>query len=260
MRCGLCAFACVALAFAAAGCGDSDPRALDPVASAADRTLDQQTGRFVTRFGGPYVWIVPGGSGSFNVPDEAMAVMMSCCPGFSDAPTVLEFRMIYPMGYAGYVQDLDVLGRPHGTVRRWVKIDLRRKLTKQLSSLPGVFQIGIVHSPVNGLALLRGSKHAKELRDETIDGVRTTHYRVTVDMEEAFAKATPQERTALSVMRVQDEGAWPAGIDVWVSNDGLVRRMRQALGDVQTMTTTFSHFGERVHLDAPRGPETVYVQ
>ena len=124
MSCGRWSLACVLLAFAAAGCGGNDPRGLDPVASAADRTLDRQTGRFVTRFDDPSnAWLVPGARGSFSVRDEAMAMTMFCCPGFTDAPTVLEFRMLYPVGYAGYEQQLDSLAL-HPTVRRWRKIDL----------------------------------------------------------------------------------------------------------------------------------------
>jgi hypothetical protein len=251
---GRWSLACVLLAFAAAGCGGSDPSGLDPVASAADRTLDKQTGRFQRILGGRVAWMVPVDSGSFSVRDEAMAVTMSCCPGPGDAPTVLEFLMLYPVGYAGYEQ-LDPFVHP--TVKRWLKVDLQRTLTKQLASLEPEFRVGITHSPVEALALLRGSKHAKKLGAETINGVRTAHYRVTVDVQEAFAKANPKERTVLRLARLQDGNAAPGHIDVWVGDDGLVRRMRQKLGVDQTMTTTLSHLGVRVHIEAPPPDETV---
>jgi hypothetical protein len=254
MGLGRWSLACVLLAFAAAGCGGSDPRGVDPVASAADRTLDKQTGRFEAILGEPSLgWMVPSGSGSFSVPDEAMDLTMSCCPGPTDAMTVLKFRMLYPVGYAGYEQIESFL---HPTVRRWVEVDLQRTLEKQLSTLEQAFQVGITHSPVGGLALLRGSKHAKKLGAEMIDGVRTTHYRVSVDLEEAFAKATPKERTALSLARRQDGKAAPARIDVWVGDDGLVGRMRREFAH-GTMTTTFSHLGASVHVEAPPAYKTV---
>lgn len=249
--------ACLLVVFAAAGCGGSDPSGHDPITSAVDRTLDKQTGRFETIFDEPSaVWIVPRALGSFNVRDEAMAVTMICCPGPSDAPSVLEFRMLYPVGYAGYEQ-VDPLAHPTATVPRWLKVDLQRKLTKQLASLEPVFRVGIAHSPIEGLALLRSSKHAKKLGAETIDGVRTTHYRVTVDVQEALAKANAKERTALRLARLQDGHAAPRQIDVWVGDNGLVRRMRQKLGDDGTMTTTLSHLGSRVHVEAPPADETV---
>jgi len=249
MRWGLCSFACVTLAFAGAGCGDSDPRALDPVASAADRTLDKQTGRFVTRIAGPYAWIVPGGSGSFSVPDEAMAVKMSCCPDAGDAPTVLDYRMLYPVAYAGYEGFEDGVFEP--SVSSWTKVDLELTLEKQLSSLEPAFQAVISHSPVDGLALLRGSKDAKKIGAETVDGMRTTHYGVTVDADEAFARATSKEQRALQLTKLQDRNAVPREIDVWVSRDGLVHLIRQKLANGLLLRTTFSQLGSKVEVKAP---------
>jgi hypothetical protein len=162
--------------------------------------------------------------------------------------------MLYPVGYAGYEQ-LESFAHP--TVRRWVQVDLQRTLEKQLSTLEPAFQVGITHSPVGGLALLRGSKHAKKLGAQTIDGVRTTHYRVSVDVEEAFAKATPEERTALRLARLQDGNAALGQIDVWVGDDGLVRWMRQELGEDGIVTTSLSHLGARVHVEAPPVDKTV---
>lgn len=244
------------LAFAAAGCGDSGPRGLDPVAAAADRTLDKQTGRFTTQLGGTGMlgdlWVVPRGSGWFSVPDEAVGATFSCCPGPTDITTVLEYRMMYPVAYAGYENGSFM----HPSVSKWMKVDLKRKLEKQLSSLEPEFQAVISRSPIDSLALLRGSRHAKKLGAETVDGMRTTHYGVTVDAEQAFAKATPNERRALQLARLQGRDAVPRQIDVWVGSDGLVRLVRQKLRN-GVVFTTFSQLGRRVEIKPPPAAEVV---
>ena len=86
--------------------------------------------------------------------------------------------------------------------------------------------------------------------------MQTTHYRVTIDMEEALAKANTMERTALRLAQVQDGKAVPAQMDVWVGSDA-ARQMAQRLGDEAAMTTTLSHLGTRVQLKAPPAAETV---
>ena len=62
----------------AAGCGGS--LALDPVASAADQTLDKQTGRFelAVKLGIPQLGSTTiSGAGSFDATEQAAALTMS---------------------------------------------------------------------------------------------------------------------------------------------------------------------------------------
>jgi hypothetical protein len=241
----------------AAGCGGSGTLALDPVASAAGRTLDKQTGRFETRAEFGMGWLTS--SGTFNAGDHAMEMTVSY-PGPTDAPISMELRMLYPVVYA------NLGGLPFGqqlpSGRSWVKVDLQRALDRLGLSLPQL-QVSADQSPADGLARLRGSKHAKKLGTETIDGVQTTHYRVAVDLKDALAKATPKQREALNRLWrfARQQGVDPAATksDVWIGDDGLVRRTTETLGGLGSVTTTFSDFGTPVHIEAPPADETVDV-
>jgi hypothetical protein len=174
-----------------------------------------------------------------------------------DAPTV-ELRMLYPMLY---VHIDGGLGRPTflPAGKSWAKLDVRRALGKLGVSLAQL-GVGGGQSPVDGLTWLGGSKHARKLGTETIDGVPTTHYRVTVDVKDALAKATPNQREALKrLLRfARQQGVEPASTrsDVWIGDDGLVRRMTQKLGPFGSVTTTFSDYGTPVHIEAPPADET----
>src|SRR6186713_163097 len=82
----------------AAGCSGS--LSLDPVASAADKTLDQQTGRFtltinvrVPETGRTTI----SGEGSFDAAKQAAALTMNV-PGLGAARS-MEMRMLYPTTY-----------------------------------------------------------------------------------------------------------------------------------------------------------------
>jgi hypothetical protein len=243
------------LVVVASGCGGSGTLALDPVASAAGRTLDKQTGRFETsiEFGLGHLT----GSGTFDASNHDTEMTMTY-PGASDAPISMELRMLYPVVY------LDLNGLAFGSKlpngKSWVKVDLRRALDKLGLTLPQL-GMGGSQSPVDGLARLRGAKHAKKLGTETIDGTQTTHYRVTVDVKDALAKATPNQREALQrLLRfASQQGVDPASTtsDVWIGGDGLVRRTTERLGGLGSVTTTFSDFGTPVHIEAPPADETV---
>src|SRR5438105_4474404 len=84
----------VAFALIATGCGGGGALALDPVASAADRTLDKRTGRFETTFGFGLGEVTA--SGSFNAAEEALQLSTEL-PGPTDAPVPIELRMRYPV-------------------------------------------------------------------------------------------------------------------------------------------------------------------
>jgi len=237
----------------AAGCSGGG-LALDPVASAADRTLDKQTGRFemavnvdIPQFGRTTI----RGGGTFSNPDQAMQMTMDV-PGIGTPTSSMELRMLYPMVY----MHVPTFPLPNG--KSWIKVDLRRALQKVGMNLP---QPGGTQSPTDALGQLRGSKNAKKLGTDTIDGVRATHYRVKVDLDEALARATPQQRKVLqqlaSTARRHGIDFVPKHVDVWVGDDGLVRRFNENFGRVGRVTMTFSDYGTPVAIEPPPPDETV---
>lgn len=59
----------------------------------------------------------------------------------------------------------------------------------------------------------------EDLGEETIRGVKTTHYFVTFDMEDLLANATPEQRAEIEAQQLPvDE----LPMDLWISDDGLI--------------------------------------
>ena len=240
------------VALIASGCGGGS-LSLDPVASAADRTLDKQTGRFelaivVSAPQGGQTSIA--GAGSFDADRQAAAITMSV-PGIGTGSGV-EMRMIYPVTY----MRLGAFALSPG--KTWIKVDLQKAANTLGVKLP---QVGGNPSPADALAQLRGSKNAKKLGTETIDGVKSTHYRVKVDLDKALARATPQQRKALKnlIRAAKRDGVdvVPKHVDVWIGDDGLVRRFNEKFGSVGTLVMTFSDYGKPVDIEAPPADETL---
>ena len=236
----------------ASGCGGG--LSLDPVASAANRTLDKQTGRFelaiklsVPQLGSTTI----NGAGSFDAAEQSAALTMN---GIGTSTGSMELRMLYPVTYMRFAN------LPLPTDKSWIKVDLEKAANTLGVKLPQ-FQLGGNPSPTDALAQLRGSKDAKKLGTETIDGVNTTHYRVTIDVDKALARATPQQRKALKqlIQAAKRNGVdvAPTYADVWIGDDGLVRRFSEKLGSVGTIAMTFSDYGEPVQIEAPPANETL---
>ena len=239
----------------AAGC--SGGLALDPVASAADQTLDKQTGRFelaikvsLPQRGSTTI----SGVGSFDSAKQAAAITMNVpLMGAGAATSSMELRMLYPVTY------MRVESLPLPADKSWIKVDLQKAANTLGVKLP--LQLGGNQSPTDALAQLRGSKDAKKLGTDTIDGVKATHYRVKIDVDKALARATPQQRKALKelIRAAKRDGVdvVPTHADVWIGDDGLVRRFTEKLGSVGTMAMTFSDYGEPVTIEAPPVDETI---
>jgi hypothetical protein len=249
----------LALALVAAGCGSGGSLALDPVASAADRTLDKGTGRFdlQTAFTLPLLGrATVSGEGSFDNAKQAMDVTLNVNGIGAGMPTSVELRLLQQAMYV-QLEGLPAGGQlPNG--KSWVKVDLERALKKLGVDLAN---LGVGQSPTGVLAQLRGSTNTQKVGTETVDGVRTTHYRGTVDVQDALDQATAKERKTLQ--RLLDEAkahgvdATSTTFDVWVGDDGLVRRLTQRVGNVGHLTMTFSDYGEPVHIEAPAADATV---
>src|SRR5438067_2308558 len=253
-----------ALAFVliAAGCGGGGALTLDPVASAADRTLDKHSAHVALAMklrqpqGGTTLTV--SGNGAFSEPQQAFEMTLNLPDLLGSGPTSIEMRMLFPVMYMQFNGLPAAQQLPNG--KTWVKIDLHQQLKKLGVDLQQL-QMSGNQSPGDALAQLRGSKDAKKIGTETIDGVRTTHYRAKVDLNKALAKATPRERRAIKRLlrsaKQQGFDAAPTRVDVWVGDDGLVRRLTERLGGAGTVTMTFSDYGAPVQIDVPPADETI---
>jgi hypothetical protein len=142
--------------------------------------------------------------------------------------------------------------------KQWVKVDLEALARQQgidLSSL-----VNANPTPTSALAYLRGAGHVEKVGSDKVQGVSTTHYKVTLDLERAAAKSSGSTRKSLR--RVIDLGGvkkLPA--DVWIDGDGYLRRIEYAQpagnGRAVRLAMELHDFGKPVAVKPPPADSVV---
>ena len=143
--------------------------------------------------------------------------------------------------------------------KQWVKLDLGQLGKQQgldLSSLASTSP-----TPASALSYLRGSSKVREVGSESVGGVDTTHYKVTVDLERAAAKSTGAEQRSLD-RAIQASGVKKLPLDVWVDGKGYVRKVvyaqRAGTGSKPVrVTMTLHDYGAPVTVKPPPASATV---
>jgi hypothetical protein len=112
--------------------------------------------------------------------------------------------------------------------------------------------------PAKLLPFLREtSGDVRAVGQDVLDGVETTHYEGTLDLQKIVDQATGDDRAELQdtldfLKRIKEPTTIPYGL--WVDGSGLARRLRYVEGSNQPATATtidFSDFGVAVVLDLP---------
>jgi hypothetical protein len=228
---------------------------LDPVARAASSTNDDSF-RFAFRAAGAATGDLRG-AGAYDAEAERLQIgfdlpsptggsmRMDVVTDTSDGAVVYaRFPLLAPMlpdGKTWLRLDVGKLAKGHGV-----------DLTQLLQANQG--------SPAPVLDALIKSKTSVKLGRETVGGVGTTHYRASVDAKEyALANVRGEAREQLErVLGAAKVVTFP--VDVWVGDDGLVRRLRLTVPDVTpnqtgggsvTFTEELSGYGEPVDVALP---------
>jgi len=153
--------------------------------------------------------------------------------------------------------------------KEWVKIDLR----EAASQVPGLdldqFMQFANNGPQTTLEYLEGvSGPIEPVGTETVHGARTTQYRTSIDVAKMTNAVPEGQREALGSMidqLVKQTGLDSIPVDVWVGEDGLVRKLVMTLtmkqpggSDSATASMTFELFdyGEPVHITLPLSSDT----
>jgi hypothetical protein len=234
----------MALALAACGGGGGGALSLDPVASAADKTVKQGSERFTLHVegglpSGRYLgFTVRGvannadGSGRFSV------VFTEGGKSFH-VDAVADGSIIYMRS------DLFASKLPGG--KSWIKVDVKKLADKAgLGSLTGLQE----SSPARPLQALRAAGKTTKVGKATIAGVPTTKYHTIVDLE--------KEKLA------DQMGAKHLPIDVWIDRKGLVRKMSFAQSPADpTKAGKFTYvlrgFGPAVTVKPPPSDEAIDI-
>jgi len=230
------------------GCGGSG--STDPVQTALARS--ERAGGVRVAFtlgidliGGPNSENTITGTGTFD--GTAADMTYTIAPGYlNNTSTLLA-------GHAGTMQARYVetaegapvlystfafVGHQLPAGKTWMKLDVGASIA--LIPSETLVAIGdLVTNPAEIVALLHAASALRAIGPETIDGTPTTHYSVGVTLDTA-----KQESNAAQVF-AQDlvtQGAKNSGqVDVWVGEDGLIRRIElpydSATNGVETLNT-----------------------
>jgi hypothetical protein len=256
-------------------CGGGDSVAADPVAEAATKTTEAGSSRieftmameaegrsFTMRGDGVFDYTSPRGRMTLDLGD--LAALAGGKLGNGRMEFLLDGRAYY-MKFPGAMQ---LVGK------QWLKIDL-----EDIGELTGA-DLGALQqanqNPAQLMQFLRGaSDDIEELGKEDVRGVETTHYRATVDLEEAAEQGADigefsdemREQLQAEIERMKAQtGLETLPVDVWVDDENLLRRMKMELSFAvegeqvgMDMTMDFFDFGVDVRVARPPADQTIDI-
>jgi len=151
-------------------------------------------------------------------------------------------------------------GLPAG--KQWVRLDLA-----QLAQQQGVDLGSLVNSnpsPTGALAYLQGSTgDVQKVGTETVDGVDTTHYKATIDLEKAAQKATGKQRDSIRRV-ITVSGVKKLPVEVWIDDDGYVRKVayveHSGRNQSSNITMQLRDFGPHASITSPPSSSVIDFQ
>lgn len=157
-------------------------------------------------------------------------------------------------------------------LKPWIKFDLQELGGQQGLGLGQLMQFGAQSDPTQALAYLRAaSDDVEEVGTEDVRGVETTHYRMTVELARIADAAPPEQREALRAQTEQLRelsGISRVPTEVWVDEEGLVRRQRLTYRDMRfapgqegdmNVTMELYDFGVEVDVEPPAADEVTDI-
>lgn len=163
----------------------------------------------------------------------------------------MEQRLV---GGAMYIKMPMLSQLPGGSSKPWIKVSLDELSKKSGMNLDQMLQQSRQMDPVQNTKMLTASKDAREVGEETVNGVKTTHYTGTYRMEDAIAKLPPEQQEAYRKTLAQ-VGMQNMHFDLWVDGQQLPRQMimktAQGAQGAMTVTTSYREFGKPVQIDEP---------
>ena len=272
---GRSAAVAAALAIAAAataGCGGgstSSALSLDPVAAAATRTQDAGAARirFAMVISAPQLGktLRMRGTGAIDGTSAELSFKLGSMLGQMGLPSsmgglaqlkntsIKEVALEQNGDYVIYMQ-LGFLSSQLPGGKQWIKLDVS-KLGKAAGLDLGKLMSGTQFQPSDLLGMLtsEGAK-VQKLGPATVDGVATTHYRVTIDL----AKVLQSKGLTSPLLNGITAQMKTATSEVWIGKDGLVRRVRVSYNVAQgptpmrmAMTMSLYDYGAHLSIAAP---------
>ncbi|MFR0359131.1 DUF1396 domain-containing protein [Streptomyces sediminimaris] len=199
------------------------------------------------------------GEAAMSMKPLAMSMKMTTQGKGADGPVEIRLvdKAMYIGGNADMAKDMDG--------KTWIKFDMSALgADKELNAQ----QLGAGQAdqnPASDSTFLTGSKDVKKVGTETVEGVKTTHYRGTVtfaDLKASFKDEdkTVREEREKSLKEYEKMGIDSMTMDMWIDGDDHTRQFRMR-GDADKgpmdMTITFLDYNKPVTVTAPPAKETV---
>jgi hypothetical protein len=260
----LLALQVVALALGLTACG-GDTLALDPVASAATKTVESGSSRvefaIAVKAAGQSVDMTGSGRFDYRHPRGAVTYRMQL-PGLGNVS--MEMRMVGTKLYLRLPQEVVGPALPNG--KPWFGLDLDKSLERA-----GLGSLGFTQQqdPAQTLQYLRAaSSGVKESGSATVRGVETTRYVGRLDFRKALdagldrlkLPAAERQRARQGMQRMLGQlGAKGMPFEVFVDDDGLLRRLTmdmsmQVMGQPMSTKVSMDYFDFGVDVDVQAPP------
>jgi hypothetical protein len=95
------------------------------------------------------------------------------------------------------------------------------------------------NDPTQALGYLKGAADVELVGPDSIDGMETTHYRGTVDLEKAVAEVQAGAREEVR-QAIEEFGRTTLPFDVWLDDEGRLRRMTYSITSAPGAPQSFS--------------------
>ena len=135
----------------------------------------------------------------------------------------------------------------------WIKMDIGREAQQSGFNLDALMNQSQQINPAEQTKMLTASKDVKEVGEETINGIKTTHYTGSMTVAEAMAKLDAKTRQQLEKV-YQQVGANKIFFDLWADDEQLPRKLTTKISIPQGNTSNtiiYQDYGKLVNVSAP---------
>ncbi|GAA0549006.1 hypothetical protein [Actinomadura livida] len=137
----------------------------------------------------------------------------------------------------------------------WLKIDVDRASQHTGFDIQGL--IGQVEKvdPAEQTKMFTGSKDARRVGTEKVDGVETTHYTGTVTVQDALNRLDAESREKVRKWLPAEDAQHKINFDLWTDAENLPRKLVSKMsgeqGETGTVTVLYSDYGESFKVNPP---------
>ena len=137
----------------------------------------------------------------------------------------------------------------------WLKIDVKEAEQRTGFDVQRLINQVQKVNPAEQTKMFTGSKDARRVGTESIDGTETTHYTGTVTVKDALSRLDPEVREKVRRWLPANDDTTEIQFDVWTDGQNLPRKLVSKVnggpGESSTVTVLYSDYGKSFTVNAP---------